>query len=151
MAKRKLESDYDDISDISHPSPNAKICGVLSQLSPMKQGGSCDYFDGSLTDGKATIRVYRFDPRIHEKLVKFHENKDSLMISNCVIKPSQRGDQLEVRMTKYTDINKSDRALSVDLEGTTKEKVICLDELKDLPVYQQIQVEAKVLALDDME
>ena len=43
-----------------------------------------------------------------------------------------------------TDINKSDRALSVDLEGTTKEKVICLDELKDLPVYQQIQVEANV-------
>ena len=38
-------------------SPNAKIHGVLTALSPMKKSRTCKYFDGEITDGKNNMRL----------------------------------------------------------------------------------------------
>ena len=58
--KRKLEG-FENMSDVSYPSPNAKIHSVISALSPMKKSRSCSYFDGEITDGKACMRLFGFD------------------------------------------------------------------------------------------
>ena len=57
MTKRTAESRGEtdrelDISEVTKASPQAKIHGIMSNLSPMKKSCSTPYFDGQLTDGK---------------------------------------------------------------------------------------------------
>ena len=59
MAKRERE--LDNLSEISHASPNAKVHGVVTSLTPMKKSKTCSYFDGDFTDGKGCMRMFGFD------------------------------------------------------------------------------------------
>ena len=59
MAKRSFEEL--EVSEVSCESPNAKIHAVVESLSPMKKSKTCSYFDGHITDAKATMRVFGFD------------------------------------------------------------------------------------------
>ena len=47
--KRKIREDdiFDDIVSINEPSSSATVHEVVTSLSPMKKGKSCEYFDGS--------------------------------------------------------------------------------------------------------
>ena len=55
------------MSEISNTSPNARIDDVLTALSPMKKSKTCSYFDGELTDEKATMRVFGFDSGVRRR------------------------------------------------------------------------------------
>ena len=46
MAKRRAEQldDFEDVSGVTHASPNAKLCGVVRGVSPMKKSKTCSYF-----------------------------------------------------------------------------------------------------------
>ena len=114
----------------------------ISNLTPMKKSKTCEFFDGSLTDGKTAIRLYGFDPSIRNKLAKFDEDKTSLTLSNCEIKPSRRGDQLEVRLTKATEIKKSEK--NFEIQKTVIKEKINIIELEGLLPFQCVAVEAKL-------
>ena len=45
--KRKFREDdiFDDIISVNEPSSSATLHGVVTSLSPMKKGKSCEYFD----------------------------------------------------------------------------------------------------------
>ena len=50
MAKHRgvdLE-EFEDVSGVTQPSPNAKLCGVVCGVSPMKKSKTCAYFDGEI-------------------------------------------------------------------------------------------------------
>ena len=57
MAKRSLD-EFDDVSAVSRPSLNAKVEGVFSAVSLMKKSRTCLFFDGKITDGKTSMRVW---------------------------------------------------------------------------------------------
>ena len=84
-AKRVLEG---DVSEVTSPLPNAKVHGVLSNLSPMKKLKTCCFFDGQLSDGKASVRFFGFDAGVRRKLLEFEETKQSVSLSNCEVKHS---------------------------------------------------------------
>ena len=67
--KRKFREDYifDDIVSVNEPSSSATLHGVVTSLSPMKKGKSCEYFDGSLSDETANIG---FSTSVRRKLLQ---------------------------------------------------------------------------------
>ena len=102
MAKRSRESDvqeFDDISDVC-ASPNAKIHGVLNSVSPLKKSKGCAYFDGQITDGKTTMRLFGFDSSVRRRLAEFPDSTP-VALSHCQIKKSRKGEQLEVSHTTF--------------------------------------------------
>ena len=97
MAKREQElEELESVSEISHVSPNAKVNGVVTSLSPMKKSKTCSYFDGDLTDDKGCMRIFGFDAGVRKKLALFEESKDAVALSNCKVKTSRKGQELEV-------------------------------------------------------
>ena len=66
MAKRPLDEveEFVEVGDVTHPSQNAKIHGVVNSLSPMKKSRNCAYFDGEISDGKASLRIFGFDSAV---------------------------------------------------------------------------------------
>ena len=98
MAKRLRESDvqeFDDINDV-YSSPNAKIHGVLNSLSPLKKSKGCAYFDGQITDGKTSMRLFGFDSNVRRRLVQLESDNTPVALTHCEIKKSRQGEQLEV-------------------------------------------------------
>ena len=98
MTKRLRESDeqeFDDISEV-YASPNAKIHGVLNALSPLKKSKGCTYFDGQITDGKTTMRLFGIDSSVRRRLAELESDNTPVALSHCEIKKSRKGEQLEV-------------------------------------------------------
>ena len=140
------------IHEISHTSPNAKLHGVLS---PMKKSKTCSYFDGEVTDGKACIRVFGFDAGVRKKLAFFQEAKDAVMISNCEVKNSRKGKELEVLVSKNTELCKSEKQFDIDISNNVVSKTvssnIVLGKLKETPAFQRVNVVVKAIRLEDIE
>ena len=86
--------EFDDLGAIN-ASPNAKIRGVVTEMSPMKKAKMCDYFDGELADDKARVRLFGFDDNIRKKLLEYQQNKDSVVIGKCEVKHARKCDELD--------------------------------------------------------
>ena len=156
MAKREREIDeFETVSEISHASPNAKVHGVISSLSPMKKSKTCSYFDGEVTDGKSCMRVFGFDVGVRKRLALYEETKEPVAISNCEVKNSRRGKDLEVLVTKSTDLTKSDKQFNIDTSKSTLSKRVGSDidlcNLKDLEAFQRVNVKVKAIRLEEVE
>ena len=101
MAKRALEQveEFVEVADVSHACENGNIHGVVNSLSPMKK--SKKYFDGEISDGKASLRIFGFDSGVRRKLAEFEEGSSAVALSHCKVKQSRKGDQLEVQSNNY--------------------------------------------------
>ena len=95
---REEQQEFGCVSEVTNPSPNAKIHGVVQGLSPMKKSRNCSYFDGELTDGREKMRLFGFDSGVRRKLEESYESEGpvSVVLSNCEVKRGRRGEQLEV-------------------------------------------------------
>ena len=93
MSRRSLQKEV-DVSDVLETSSNFKIHGVISSLLLMKTTKTCSYFDGQITDGKSKMCLFGFDGTIRKRLA--NKEDDAVSISNCEVKKSRHGDQLEV-------------------------------------------------------
>ncbi len=91
---------------MSCASLNAKTHAVMESLSPIKKSKTCYFFDGQITDGKRLMQVFGFDAGVRRKLVDFENSKDAVALTNCEVKRSRRGEQLEVLVTKKTEVGK---------------------------------------------
>ena len=80
MAEKRCLS-FHDVSDVTGTSPNAKVQGVLTRLSPMKKTSTRSYFDGELSDGNATVRLFGFDTGVRRRLLDFEERKQAVGLS----------------------------------------------------------------------
>ena len=78
------------ISAINKTSPCAKVNGIMKAISPMKKAKTCSYFDGKITDGKATLRVFGFDAGVRCKLVELEKNNEPVQLTNCKIQKSRQ-------------------------------------------------------------
>ena len=94
MAKYPLDEveEFVEVGDMTHPSQNARIHGVVNSLSPMKKSRNCAYFDGEISDGKASLRIFRFNSAVRRKLADFQEGSSAVALSHCEVKKSQKGE-----------------------------------------------------------
>lgn len=71
----------------------------------MKKSRTCNYFDGEITDGKKSMRLFAcfgFDAAagVRRRLAKFEEKEQPVMLSNCEVKRARQGSQLEILVGK---------------------------------------------------
>ena len=149
MAKRELPQDLSDLS----ASPNAKIPpGVISRLSPMKRCDTCSFFDGQITDGKSSMRLCGFDSTARRKLVDFNESKKPVALSNCTVRRTNKGNKLEILVSKETGVVKSEKELDIDIDAIQKNQngiIATLEEIIGMPQFERVTVSVKVIRVDD--
>lgn len=79
-------------------------------------------------------------------VVEFAQSMNAVALKNCEVKCTQKGEKLEIKVTKHTEAEKSDKVFAVDKVA----KVTALGELKKLVSYQRVTVEVKALCVGDV-
>ena len=154
MAKRTLEeTEFEDVSSVDDPSPNAKIHGVLTTLSPVKKSLTCNYFHGELKDGKLNMRLFGFDSVevVIRKLYDLQGKDTTGTLSNREIKRSRKGQQLETFLGKECQVEMSAEAFDVSSIAPMKYgKAISLSlTYMYIAQMQRVSVDVKTLRVDD--
>ena len=154
VAMKRAQEEFEDVSEVVATSPSARIHGIVTSVSPMKKSRTCNYFDGEITDGKTSMRLFGFDSGsgVRKRLVEFEEREESVVLSRCEVKHSRQGNQLEILVGKYTDVEKSEKSFDVqprDLADKKFGKVIVLEELGELEQFQRITVSVKVICVQE--
>ena len=129
--KRKLE--FSDVSSVEQPMDSACVHGVVSFVSPVKvsQRGS-DYFNGTLSDVNATIKLVGFKGAQQAKMKELLERKQAVVLDDCQIK-AKRGSNMEVILKRTTAICPSPKKFKVDLK---EDEVTLLEELQNKEEYE---------------
>ena len=148
--KRSREKcdEFDDLSAVTHPSPNAKIQGIITELSPIKKGKTTTYFDGEIADDQSRKRLFGFDKEVRRRLLEHREKNEPVVLSHCEVKQSKFADKLEVLVGKSTAVEKSKKVFHVKKE-TADKRIIQLSELEEIPEFTRVTVEVKVEQTDD--
>ena len=68
------------------------------------------------------MRAFGFDLEVHRKLWDYEAKEDAMMLSHCQVKRARQGDELEVLVTKFTQVDKSQKSFDVS-KGPTCENV----------------------------
>lgn len=93
MKRRRSEPTEDyDVSEIECPLDKATVHGIVTDLSPIKSSRKNEqikYFNAKLTDGKKTVRVVSFSPRLRDDLAKSHAKVSPIAFVGCQIKETQ--------------------------------------------------------------
>ena len=90
---KKRELDVSEISETSNGA-TASVHGVCVALSPVKvckNKPSCKYFDGVLSDGKKTVRVLSFDPKMRCHFESSKASGSPVLLKDCIIQESKFG------------------------------------------------------------
>ena len=150
MAKRR--HDIVDVSDVNTSSPNATVGGILTCVSPMKKSKKSAFFEGSITDGRSSMRFYGFDSVVRRKLVDHMQSKEPIVLENCEIKTSRLRDELELYVSPRTELEKSSKMYDMDeldtLETTTLTKEVSLVDIQNIASYERVTVTVKVSDVD---
>ena len=86
----------------------------------MKKGKNSNFFNGRL---KKSIRVYRYDPEVRQRLFETQERSErTIILTGCWVKTGRNGHDLEVFVNKQTNIEKSSKQFSVPKEDQALEK-----------------------------
>jgi hypothetical protein len=159
-SKKRNRSNVVNVSDISNTSSNATVGGVVTVLSPMKKSRSCPFFDGKISDGRSSMRLFGFDPNARDILANYNQTKQPVVLGNCEIKPSRLSEDLEIFVTRKTEMEESaheydisdisDYSASQPSESTCDSKLIQLKDLDNLNPYDTVDVLVKVAELDEI-
>ena len=143
--------EFPDVSTVDNEVKYANVHSVVASLSPVKfsASGKCHYFEGRLSDGKSSMRLFGFDTKQQQKLALFHEKKEAVALSNCEVTPSNRGPDLEVLVGRSTEMQRSPTKFDVLTLVCTPSNEITLDQLQGLQAYQQVNVSGKVVREGD--
>ena len=131
---------------LAEPSSSAKVEGMITSLSPMKAGKTCKYFDGQIADDCCSVRFCGFNSTVRRRLEESYENGEPVLLDGCEIRKARQGDNFEVIVKNGTEILKSQKCFQV-----TKDKlVVSLAKVNELPEYQRIAVQAKVMHANEI-
>ena len=95
MTKRLLkEMEFEDLSQVTNPSPNAKIHVVVTALSPIKKTKHATTLMGiEISNGNKSMRLFAFDSDagVRRKLLDFEAKGTAVTLSQCEVQPSRNG------------------------------------------------------------
>ena len=72
--------------------------------------------------------------------------KAVVVMSNCEVKRSRKGEELEILVTKHTEVEKSEKVFDVESTFGKAGEVITLKELHDFP-FQRVTDEAEYIII----
>ena len=125
-----------DVSDLEaieeEECGNVNVRCVVTQLPPMKTGKNkkVKYFHGKLTDGKSTMKLVGFEPKLRTRMDKAQKEKNTVVLSNCFVKESVYEEGREVMATIKTKVMLSPKKLKVidDVTSGKKCELVGIDE-----------------------
>ena len=143
-------------------SQGATVHGVVvGELSPVKDSrgkAGVRYFEGQLSDGKKTVRMVSFEPKLRSDLDRFRKSGKGVELVNCCIKRSKMsgGETLEIVAGCRSSVKPSAKKFRVDKEAAVLSvsgvvDVKCLEEVKHLAVNQHVSVSGKVVSIETSE
>lgn len=143
-----------DVADIK-PSPCATVHGVCVSLSPQKVSKrDCPYFEGQLSDGKKTIRVVSFEPKLRSKFIESKDEKIPMAINKCVVKETRTSSVMntayEVLVSSRSNIGLSPKKFSLTDACPDSNSTVftSLNDLSSIALYQQVTVTGKITAIE---
>lgn len=147
-----------DISEaIASFSPITLHGVVVGQVSPLKSSKTKNrvrYFDGSFSDGKKTLRMISFDPKMRDGFEEAKKNQSSVALRNCIVKRG-RSDKLEILLNGRSSMTRSPKKFKIPDEVNTISAqcpvVTTLEEVKDLAEHQKITITGKILSTSKPE
>ena len=87
-----------------------------------KSKNAYDIFDGRLSDGKKSVRLYGFDEAVQQKLLDHKYSGGSVLLTNCEVKQKE-GLVCEVQVKTYTDVQASSK-FAIGSGGSKSEVII---------------------------
>ena len=126
---------------------NAKVEGLITVISPMKTGKTCNYYDGEISDNHSSLRFCGFNSTVRRRLEESYEKGEAVVLEGCEIKKSRHGEGLEIIVKKTTDVLKSEKSFQVSRDNKA---VVLLDKVQELPQYQRVNVRVKVMHMEDV-
>jgi hypothetical protein len=107
--KRKLE--LEEVDSLEEPVSTASLHAVVSSLSPVKKGRNSDYFEGTVTDGKSTVRLVGFKRSQQSKIQRFMDKQQPILLDDCEINTAGRGPRMEITLKVSTAITSSPKKI----------------------------------------
>ena len=92
----KCKLELEEIDSLEEPVSTASHHAVVSSLSPVKKGRNSDYFEGTVTDGKSTVRLVGFKRSQQSKIQRFMHKQQPILLDDCEIKKARCGPRMEI-------------------------------------------------------
>ena len=137
-----------DVSDLvvsTGASSLGTVRGVLvDEVSPIKTSrkrNDVKYFEGQFSDGKKTVCLVSFEPKLRGQLDEAQKAHRSLALQNCIAKRNRDNDNFEIRVNNCTSLVQSPKKFKF-VEENNLPKISCspelgtLEQLKDLSEHQ---------------
>ena len=100
------------------------------------------------------MRVYGHVAGVREKLAKYADSSDPVLLRNCEVKPNRDGDGYEVLVKGFTEVESSPKKLKVDECYTVTVKpveILKVKQIKGKPTFYEVSAEVKVRECGDVE
>ena len=135
---------FDSLKEAS-VATKAKVHGVVTSVSPMKQAATTQFFDAKLVDNDSEIRVVGFSPVLRKRLADYELKKDSLTLNNCKIKKAKYSEDLEILLNPSTEISNSPKKFDAEKEARVASKEISVSDVELKRDYDKVTIRAKVV------
>ncbi len=143
----KLES-FDSVSEATTEADNANIHGIVASVSPMRKGKRSSYFQATLTDGDAAMRVVGFQPSQREKLETLKEKAEPISLHNCQLKRAWASDDLEILLRSSSTFQHSPKKFKAANIAELGSSNCTVDKIANRTVYDKVSIRAKVVRVD---
>ena len=110
-------------------------------------------FEEKVSDGSSKLRFVGFDSKQQKKMLEMMPKKQAIEIENCEIKPSRRGEKMEILLksdSRINEIKKKIEVADIDFEDDTPEE-IQLDSLQSKFEYVKVTVRVKIHRVTEAE
>ena len=146
--KRPIEEVLDKLEN---PASNVTVHGIVTSLSPVKKGRNSNYFDGSLCNGTAKVRMIGFNQSQQKVMKQLMDDKQAVQLQDCEIKQARWGEKMEIMLKGSTQVLKSPNKFDVSSldfkdDGPVRFKIADIDSYN---VFDRVSVNVKVISCSD--
>ncbi len=161
MAKRKFsEMEVSDLQVGTSATVHGVFVGPVSPVKCSRKRADIKFFEGQLTDGKKTVRVVSFEPKLRREVEQARESGEGVAVTNCCVQKSKKPgcDSFEIVAGNHTSLAKSPKKFRIDEEIHSASAnlfpsmdVLSLEKVEDLAENQHINVTGKVQTIGASE
>ena len=85
MAGKSSEMDVSEVCEMKGATVHGMPVGELSPVKDSRSKVGVRYFEGQLSDGKKTVRIVSFEPKLRSDLERMKNSSESLALMNCSV------------------------------------------------------------------
>ena len=158
MAGKSSEMDVSEVCEAKGATVHGMLIGELSPVKESRSTVGVRYFEGQFSDGKKTVRIVSFEPKLRSDLERLKNSSESVALMNCSVQKSKRpgSDELEIVAGSRSSCMPSPKKFKVDQDAAALRKCVIavvgsLEVVKQLAVNQHITVTGKVVSMEGVE